>query len=744
MTVALGVKAWEKNEALVSIFLGVHGLLVLLYLTGEGWQWLLVSAILFIGLRAQYAAKRTANSIELRAVAILVTAISLMLSTGGTASFFTIWLLALVGVYSLVMRPPFRQAFPYVISLAYFSLIPFSENAVSVLEVGFRALSFFILGSYINKLSSLVQQGGEAKSKAEESIRHAKALGEKSPQGAAIYQLGPDKRLVFLWANQAFDRIQKINSLQLVGKTLEEIFPNLAESEVLADYKRVAAGGKSTENELVIYDEEGKRREIKRALHFYGINIGEDRIAVFVRDITKTEEAEQALRQSEAKHRNILDIASEAIISVDEDQKIVLFNHGAEKIFGFRALEVLGRPLDMLLPELLTEKHRMQLSSFADSADSARAMGERSEVSGKRKDGSVFPAEASISKINLDGRPLLTAFLRDVSERKSREAQLQSQLDKLAAQQEIERAMMGTVDLRITLNIILDQVLAKLGVVAASVFLLDADTHILEFAAGHGVDANQFENLGLHLGEGYSGKAALERKSIFVADLDDPENEIACPTPLKGFRTLYSEPLMVRSRTLGVLELLQRTAFQPDDDWKNFAEALARQTAIAIDNALLFETMQRSNDELNMAYRSTLLGWSKALELRDDETEGHTKRVKDMTLRLAKTFGIRGEELMHIRHGALLHDVGKIAIPDHILLKPGPLDDEERELMKSHPQHAKDMITPIDYLRAAMGIPYSHHEKWDGSGYPEGLKGRADSAGGAPLRGGGCVGRAAL
>lgn len=518
-------------------------------------------------------------------------------------------------------------------------------------------------------------------------------------------------------------KIHDLNSLELLGKTIEEIFPFFVDSDVPRDCMRVALGGENIENERVIYHEEGKVREIKQALHIYGTNIGTNRMAVFVRDITATKKAELALRQSEAKHRNILDTADEAIISVDEDQKIVLFNHGAEKIFGYRTQEVLGQPLDILLPEIFAEKHRREVNTFAGSADSTKAMEDRPEISGRRKGGSIFPAEASISKVTTDGRLLFTAFLRDVSERKQREAQLQNQLDKLAAQQEIERAMMGTVDLRITLNIILEQVLSKLDVDAASVFLLDTDTHILEFAAGHGVDSNQFENLGLHLGEGYSGKAALERKSIFVPDLDDPENDIPSPTPLKGFRTLYSEPLMVRGRTLGVLELLQRTAFQPDEEWKNFAAALARQTAIAIDNALLFETMQRSNDELNMAYRSTLLGWSKALELRDDETEGHTKRVKDMTLRLAKAFGIRGEELMHIRHGALLHDIGKIAVPDHILLKPGPLDDEEWELMKSHPQHAKDMLTPIDYLRPAMSIPYSHHEKWAGSGYPEGLKG---------------------
>ncbi|HLF91307.1 MAG TPA: HD-GYP domain-containing protein, partial [Anaerolineales bacterium] len=156
----------------------------------------------------------------------------------------------------------------------------------------------------------------------------------------------------------------------------------------------------------------------------------------------------------------------------------------------------------------------------------------------------------------------------------------------------------------------------------------------------------------------------------------------------------------------------------------NILTAFANQAAVAIENARLFNDLQRSNFELAQAYDITLEGWARALELRDQETEGHTRRVTELTLRLAKSMGFEGEELNHIRRGALLHDIGKMGIPDRILLKPGKLTEAEQEIMKKHPVYAYEMLEPIEKLRPALDIPHRHHEKWDGSGYPDGLYGR--------------------
>jgi putative two-component system response regulator len=134
-------------------------------------------------------------------------------------------------------------------------------------------------------------------------------------------------------------------------------------------------------------------------------------------------------------------------------------------------------------------------------------------------------------------------------------------------------------------------------------------------------------------------------------------------------------------------------------------------------------TTEETHAQLLAAYESTIDGWSHALDLRDKETEGHSKRVAQLTVKLAIMAGLPQNEIVHIRRGALLHDIGKLAIPDSILLKPSALNEEEWVLMKMHPQYAKEMISPIEYLRPALDIPYCHHEKWDGSGYPRALKG---------------------
>jgi response regulator RpfG family c-di-GMP phosphodiesterase len=189
-------------------------------------------------------------------------------------------------------------------------------------------------------------------------------------------------------------------------------------------------------------------------------------------------------------------------------------------------------------------------------------------------------------------------------------------------------------------------------------------------------------------------------------------------------RSIMSAPLMVRQALIGVLYVDNRAytgMFQASD--LELISAFANQAAVAIDNAGLFESLQESNNDLRNAYQQTLEGWVRMLDLRDKETEGHTQRVTILTERLARSMGVQGDALVQITRGALLHDVGKIAIPDSILLKPAGLTEQERELIRQHPIYACNMINPIEFLQPAIDIPYCHHERWDGTGYPRQLKG---------------------
>ncbi len=135
--------------------------------------------------------------------------------------------------------------------------------------------------------------------------------------------------------------------------------------------------------------------------------------------------------------------------------------------------------------------------------------------------------------------------------------------------------------------------------------------------------------------------------------------------------------------------------------------------------------LETAYDALQRAYDTTIIGWSRALDLRDQETEGHSQRVTEITVRMAQAMGMSANDIVHVRRGALLHDVGKLGIPDAILHKPGPLTPEEWVIMRRHPQYAYEWLAPIEYLRPALDIPFCHHEKWEGSGYPRGLVGTA-------------------
>jgi putative nucleotidyltransferase with HDIG domain len=297
-------------------------------------------------------------------------------------------------------------------------------------------------------------------------------------------------------------------------------------------------------------------------------------------------------------------------------------------------------------------------------------------------------------------------------------------LHQLQALREIDIAITGSLDVRVTLNVLLEHVTSQLHVDAADVLLLNPHTHTLEYGTGRGFRSSAFTTMQLRLGEGLAGRAAVDRRVVSIPDLaKEPGGfDRSRLVAMEGFIAYHAVPLVAKGQVKGVLELFHRSPLRITHEWLLFLEALAGQAAIAIDNATLFAELQRSNVELALAYDTTLEGWSRALDLRDKETEGHTQRVTDLTLRLARAMGVPEPDLVHIRRGALLHDIGKMAISDSILNKPGPLTAEEQDIMRRHPVYAYELLYPIAYARPALDIPYSHHERWDGSGYPRGLR----------------------
>jgi putative nucleotidyltransferase with HDIG domain len=299
------------------------------------------------------------------------------------------------------------------------------------------------------------------------------------------------------------------------------------------------------------------------------------------------------------------------------------------------------------------------------------------------------------------------------------------QLERLAALRSIDLAISSVFDLQVTLTMVITEVVKQLQVDAACVLLIEPATARLEYVVGQGFYTRNIESTSLRIGEGNAGRAVIERRIVAVPNLlaTDVSFQRGQLLANEGFVSYYAVPLITKGEVKGVLEIFHRSPLNPDREWLNFLETLGGQTAIAIENSVLFQDLQRSNFELAMAYDATIEGWSRALDMRDRETEGHTQRVTDLTIRLARKMGLSEHRLVLIKRGALLHDIGKMGIPDYILHKPEELTDEELQIMRKHPQLAYDMLEPIAYLRDALNIPYCHHEKWDGSGYPRGLAG---------------------
>ncbi len=390
------------------------------------------------------------------------------------------------------------------------------------------------------------------------------------------------------------------------------------------------------------------------------------------------------------------------------------------------SIEILSRLKQMInataedIGEIVKQFHEVAMD-LAEHFDVLHRVS-KGELDARIEGGSNIELMEALKKVTNE---TIVSISSEIIERKKAEQQIQRNLRRIKALHAIDVAIASSLDVRLTLDVLLDQVTTQLGVHAADVLLLSPYTHTLEYAAGRGFHSVALQHTCLRIGDGHAGRAVLERRMVKIPNLREAPGDLA-RSPLlerENFVTYYCIPLITKGQTKGVLEVFHREPLDPDQEWLDFFETLASQGAIAIDNAELFDNMQRSNIELIRAYDDTLEGLSRALDLRDKETEGHTRRVAEMTLRVARSLGISDAELVNMRRGALLHDIGKIGIPDNILLKPDTLTAEEKEIMHKHPMFAYEMLSPIAFLRPALDIPYCHHEKWDGTGYPRGLKG---------------------
>ncbi|MCS6910109.1 MAG: GAF domain-containing protein [Anaerolineales bacterium] len=436
----------------------------------------------------------------------------------------------------------------------------------------------------------------------------------------------------------------------------------------------------------------------------------------------------ERLESREAYFRALIENAWDGVMILDNQRRLRYVSPSVERILGYRPAELLDRDIFELVhpDDTALASHALQeiVTSSLVSTIEARL---------RHRDGSWHCLEATGRNLLHD--PHVAGVLinfRDITERKQAEANLRHRTAELENLERVASALRTASTRAEMLPEILDQVLNVLNADGAALAMHDPATNgaVIEMARGSWATST---GIRLAPGEGISSHVIATGKPYLTDDIyADPR--MTHRDLIHGLRAVACVPLIAHQQILGALWVGRASGRRSGTNTlapnPGFSEAevhlltaIADITANALRRETLHEQTQRLAADLAQAYDATLEGWARALELRDEATKGHTRRVTEMAVELARAMGMNEEELIRLRRGALLHDIGKMGIPDSILLKPDKLTDEEWKIMRQHPTYAHDMLEPIAYLRPALDIPYCHHEKWDGTGYPRGLKG---------------------
>lgn len=545
------------------------------------------------------------------------------------------------------------------------------------------------------------------------------ALQESTKRYTNLFHLSPDAIVLLdlhtreiIELSNGFERTFGVSSNQAVGSTITDLglWGDIADRDRLVD--RLRKGEIAGDFEAVMRHKCGEPMVCSISAKVLTIG-GRDCIMAVARDITDRKKTELKVRESEEWFRTLIEFSSDLIHIISPEGNLLYESPSAQRVLGYDPDDELGgNVFELIHPD----DHEVVTNALNQMVQFPELPG-RAEFRVRTFDGTwlYFDARAR-NMIDQPGIGGIVVNSRNITDRHYAEQRTLLQIERLKSLHTIDAAISGSLDLKVTLGVVLGELSRQLRSSGAVVRVLRPDSCMLEVAAE--VDVRQHGDVGpVHLGAGIAGRAVMEAR-VLQCDARFPGDEESV-----GSIVHVAAPLIAKGRPNGVLEIWVEKEKIVDAEWFSYLEMLAGQTAIAIDNVLMFEEIQRSNMELVLAYDSTIEGWSKALELRDKETEGHTKRVTELSVQLARQMGFSESAIVQVRRGALLHDIGKMGVPDEILLKPDKLTKEEFDTMKKHTEYAFEWLSPIPFLREAIEIPYCHHEKWDGTGYPRGLKG---------------------
>ncbi len=542
------------------------------------------------------------------------------------------------------------------------------------------------------------------------NISEASYRGLFDTVGEAIYIL--DQGGHFLDVNLGASKMYAYPREVLIGKTPEYVSaPGKNDLARVAQQLQRAFEGEPQQFEFWGLRSNGEifPKDVRLYKGFY---FGQDVVIALARDMTERQRAEEALRESEAKFRAVVQTANDAIISADRHGHVIAWNAAAEKVFGYSTAEALGMPVSQIAPEPFRARQGRGIEQALVRSPNQMA-GKMIEAAGLTKAGREFPFEMSLAAWQTQTGQFFTAIIRDISERKQHE-------NELRAIATVSAALRSAPTRAEMLPAITEQLGLLFHCEAISIEIIDPITGeaVLEVAQGAWTSL-----IGYRQPAGTGLNAILsETKQPYLDNQVGNNSQIGFPRQLMtSLVAVTGAPLLAQEQLIGFVWIGRKKEITQAE--VRLLVSVANIAANAIHRATLHERTKKDAADLAQAYDTTLEGWVQALELRDQETEGHTRRVVQLSVKLAQAMGIQDGALENIRRGALLHDIGKMGVPDAILHKPGALDEREWHIMRQHPEYAYKLLEPIAYLRPVLDIPHYHHEKWDGSGYPNGLKG---------------------
>jgi PAS domain S-box-containing protein len=430
---------------------------------------------------------------------------------------------------------------------------------------------------------------------------------------------------------------------------------------------------------------------------------------------------ERRSRQLESRHqREIIEIfesITDAFITVDFGGRITRVNARAADLIGQNRERILGEQLSSLCPPLLppdwTAGRAMQPTSFEGRLpDSERWFSAR-----------IYPSESGFG-----------LYVIDITERRRNEqaitqlnAQLEQNLKRLNALHEIDRALGASHDLQLTLGIIVERALQHLQADTVTILRYNPAMARLEHAASQGFLHLKVRSNTVPMGAWLAGRVALQQTPLSIVQMRETleGTDTHQLLDVEGFVSYNAVPLLSKGKLLGVLEVFHRHAFEPDQEWLDFLHTLGIQAGIAVENAQLVHELQLTNTQLTLAVDQIIEASARAMDFHEGRPDGHAQRAMELTVRVARAFGLNDLEVSQVRRGALLHDVGMLGVPDQVRFKADSLEPSDWAIVENHPNFAYELLRGVRFLRPALQIPCSHHERWDALGYPKGLQGES-------------------